>query len=234
MWQLQRRQHHRWLFLQESACNGRSHGPGCYSHCFHLSLQGHACIQRPADGSGVIWCREQTTYKFAAILASTGVTAMAITAVYFRFTWHMRDGAEFPVLEAAATLLLTFGGVVRCWLSGMSLPNACLQGCNDDAGVVCGRWAWRCGQGGLTRCCGMTTRQAGRCTSRTMCRGLGLLRPTTSMPLSMPSRPLPSACMGEPLRCSADTVGVCLWIWKFEGWACLMHLVLPAGSRRLL
>ena len=46
----------------------------------------------------------------AAILASTGVTAMAITAVYFRFTWHMRDGADFPMLEAAATLLLTFGG----------------------------------------------------------------------------------------------------------------------------
>ena len=41
---------------------------------------------------------------------------MAITAVYFRFMWHMRDGAEFPVLEAAATLLLTFGGVVRNWL----------------------------------------------------------------------------------------------------------------------
>ena len=57
--------------------------------------------------------REQSTYKFAAILASTGVTAMAITAVYFRFTWHMRDGADFPTAEAAATLCLTFGGVVR-------------------------------------------------------------------------------------------------------------------------
>jgi hypothetical protein len=38
---------------------------------------------------------------------------MAITAVYFRFTWHMRDGADFPMAEAAATLCLTFGGVVR-------------------------------------------------------------------------------------------------------------------------
>ncbi|BDA45578.1 beta-carotene 3-hydroxylase, chloroplastic (Fragment) [Coccomyxa sp. Obi] len=56
--------------------------------------------------------REQTTYKIAAIAASTGVTAMAITAVYFRFTWNMRDGVDFPTLEAAATLLLTFGGVV--------------------------------------------------------------------------------------------------------------------------
>ena len=58
-------------------------------------------------------CREQTTYKLAAIVASSGVTAMAISAVYFRFSWHMQNGSEFPMLEAAATLLLTFGGVVR-------------------------------------------------------------------------------------------------------------------------
>lgn len=45
-------------------------------------------------------------------MASTGVTAMAISAIWFRFTWNMRDGSDFPVLEAAATLLLTFGGVV--------------------------------------------------------------------------------------------------------------------------
>ena len=41
---------------------------------------------------------------------------MAICAVNFRFTWHARDGSEFPMLEAAATLLLTFGGVVRLML----------------------------------------------------------------------------------------------------------------------
>lgn len=41
---------------------------------------------------------------------------MAICAVYFRFTWNMRDGSEFPMLEAGATLLLTFGGVVRLML----------------------------------------------------------------------------------------------------------------------
>jgi membrane associated rhomboid family serine protease len=58
-------------------------------------------------------CREQATYRAAAIMASTGVTAMAIAAVYLRFTWHMRDNTEFPTLEAAATLLLTLGGVVR-------------------------------------------------------------------------------------------------------------------------
>ena len=44
---------------------------------------------------------------------------MAISAVYFRFTWHMRNGSEFPMLEAAACLLLTFGGVVRFTLLTM-------------------------------------------------------------------------------------------------------------------
>ena len=52
------------------------------------------------------------TYKVSAIAASVGVTALAIAAVYYRFSWHMRDGAEFPTLEAVATLLLTIGGVV--------------------------------------------------------------------------------------------------------------------------
>ncbi len=56
--------------------------------------------------------REQMTYKVSAIAASVGVTALAIAAVYYRFSWHMRDGAEFPTLEAVATLLLTIGGVV--------------------------------------------------------------------------------------------------------------------------
>ena len=78
-------------------------------------LQGRAWRERGGTHCRAM-CREQSTYKFAAILASTGVTAMAISAVYFRFTWHMRDGAEFPTLEAAATLLLTFGGVVRAAL----------------------------------------------------------------------------------------------------------------------
>ena len=75
-----------------------------------------------------MFCREQTTYKVAAIAASAGVTAMAISAVYFRFTWNMRDGSEFPMLEAAATLLLTFGGVVS------------LRSCHDSSGKSCNPW----------------------------------------------------------------------------------------------
>ena len=58
--------------------------------------------------------REQMTYKVSAIAASIGVTALAIAAVHYRFSWHIRDGADFPTLEALATLLLTVGGVVRC------------------------------------------------------------------------------------------------------------------------
>ena len=53
------------------------------------------------------------TYKVSAIAASVGVTALAIAAVHYRFSWHIRDGAEFPIAEAVATLLLTVGGVVR-------------------------------------------------------------------------------------------------------------------------
>jgi len=58
--------------------------------------------------------REQMTYKVSAIAASIGVTALAIAAVHYRFSWHVRDGADFPTLEAVATLLLTVGGVVSC------------------------------------------------------------------------------------------------------------------------
>ena len=53
------------------------------------------------------------TYKVSAIAASVGVTALAIAAVHYRFSWHIRDGAEIPIAEAVATLLLTVGGVVR-------------------------------------------------------------------------------------------------------------------------
>ena len=41
-----------------------------------------------------------------------GVTTLAVCAVYYRFSWHMRDGGDFPYLEALATFLLTIGGVV--------------------------------------------------------------------------------------------------------------------------
>jgi beta-carotene 3-hydroxylase len=58
-------------------------------------------------------CRHQLTYKVAAISASLGVTSLAVLAVHYRFAWHINNGGEFPFLEAALTMLLTFGGVVR-------------------------------------------------------------------------------------------------------------------------
>ena len=60
----------------------------------------------------VLLCRHQLTYKFAAIGASLGVTALAICAVHYRFAWHMQNGGDVPWAEAVLTILLTFGGVV--------------------------------------------------------------------------------------------------------------------------
>ena len=64
------------------------------------------------------------TYKVSAIAASVGVTALAIAAVHYRFSWHIRDGAEFPIAEAVATLLLTVGGVVRALVASRFLVDA--------------------------------------------------------------------------------------------------------------
>ena len=58
-------------------------------------------------------CREQTVYKLSAIAASTAVIALAVAAVHYRFTWHMKQGHEFPTAEALATFCLTIGGIVR-------------------------------------------------------------------------------------------------------------------------
>ena len=69
-------------------------------------------------------------YKFAALAATGGVTAAAIVAVHYRFTWQLvSSGAHFSSLEAALTLLLTFGGVVR---PGLGVPGSlvsCLSSC---------------------------------------------------------------------------------------------------------
>lgn len=52
-------------------------------------------------------------YQTSAIAASLGVTSLAVAAVYLRFHWHMASGdGAFPWAEAAATLLLTFGGAI--------------------------------------------------------------------------------------------------------------------------
>ena len=66
-------------------------------------------LQQPTPSA----CREETTYKFAALAATGGVAAAAIVAVHYRFTWQLAySGAQFSGLEAAMTLLLVFGGVV--------------------------------------------------------------------------------------------------------------------------
>lgn len=56
--------------------------------------------------------RERAVYQAAAIAASTGVTALAIFATYYRISWHLAHGEAFPYEELGATLLLVLGGMV--------------------------------------------------------------------------------------------------------------------------
>lgn len=54
---------------------------------------------------------EQASYQMSALLATSGVMALAICATYWRFSWHMRADSESAWIEMACTLLLVFGGV---------------------------------------------------------------------------------------------------------------------------
>jgi hypothetical protein len=60
-----------------------------------------------------IVCRQQLTYQISAIAATTGVSALAVLATYYKLCQHM-TGPEmaFPWLDMAGTLALVFGGVV--------------------------------------------------------------------------------------------------------------------------
>ena len=47
-----------------------------------------------------------------------------MAAVYYRFVWNMNaTGGEFPVAEAAATLLLTLGGAVSSNSQSIAMFN---------------------------------------------------------------------------------------------------------------
>ncbi|KAE8055345.1 hypothetical protein FH972_012190 [Carpinus fangiana] len=54
---------------------------------------------------------ERYTYLVAAIMSSLGVTSMAATSVYYRFSWQM-EGGEFPLLEMFCTFALSVGAAV--------------------------------------------------------------------------------------------------------------------------
>ncbi|KAK6263151.1 hypothetical protein QUC31_008967 [Theobroma cacao] len=54
---------------------------------------------------------ERTTYLLAATLSSLGISAMAVMAVYYRFSWQM-EGGEVPLLELAGTFALSVGAAV--------------------------------------------------------------------------------------------------------------------------
>ena len=52
------------------------------------------------------------SYQASAVAASCAVTALAVSATWLRFSWHMQDGSAFPVPEFLATLSLVAGGAV--------------------------------------------------------------------------------------------------------------------------
>mmetsp|Transcript_6464 Transcript_6464/g.12801 ORF Transcript_6464/g.12801 Transcript_6464/m.12801 type:complete len:304 (+) Transcript_6464:57-968(+) len=56
--------------------------------------------------------RERATYQFAAVAASTLVIFLAICATYYRISWHLDHGEDFPYEELCGTLLLCLGGMV--------------------------------------------------------------------------------------------------------------------------
>jgi beta-carotene 3-hydroxylase len=52
---------------------------------------------------------ERRTYLVAAVMSSLGVTSMAVAAVYYRFSWQMK---EVPVTEMLGTFALSVGAAV--------------------------------------------------------------------------------------------------------------------------
>lgn len=56
--------------------------------------------------------RQQLTYQVSAIAATTGVSALAILATYYKFSMHMAGpDTPFPWLDMFGTLALVVGGV---------------------------------------------------------------------------------------------------------------------------
>ncbi|KAI6702085.1 hypothetical protein NL676_011221 [Syzygium grande] len=54
---------------------------------------------------------ERHTYLVAAIMSSLGISSMAATSVYYRFSWQM-EGGDFPIVEMFGTFALSVGAAV--------------------------------------------------------------------------------------------------------------------------
>ncbi len=63
--------------------------------------------------------REQSTYQYAAIAATVGVSSLAVLATYYRIARHLVQEEAFPYMELSSTLLLVMGGMVRALLGGV-------------------------------------------------------------------------------------------------------------------
>ncbi|XP_024515817.1 beta-carotene hydroxylase 2, chloroplastic [Selaginella moellendorffii] len=55
---------------------------------------------------------ERSTYLFAAVASTVGITTLAAASVYYRFVWQMQGSGEVPVLEMFGTFSLAFGAAV--------------------------------------------------------------------------------------------------------------------------
>jgi beta-carotene 3-hydroxylase len=56
--------------------------------------------------------RQQITYQVSAVAATTGVSALAILATYYKFRVMTGPDTPFPWLDMAGTLALVVGGVI--------------------------------------------------------------------------------------------------------------------------
>jgi beta-carotene 3-hydroxylase len=55
--------------------------------------------------------RQQITYQVSAIAATTGVSALAVLATYYKFSLMTAPDSPFPWLDMGGTLALVIGGV---------------------------------------------------------------------------------------------------------------------------
>jgi len=184
--------------------------------------------------------QEQLVYQLSAIAASTGITALTVAAVYYKFHFALPHGAPFPWLDMMGTLALTVGGAVSARICLASARrgqrNARRRGAPGCAPPLCTAQqqqqrrrrrqphacpslrhrssAWSCGRAGPTRRCGTTSSRGGRCTSRTTSRAW-----VPSRWVAAPAaRPAPPSAPDGATRPQLHARSRCLW-WR--GWRSL-------------
>lgn len=73
--------------------------------------------------------REQLVYQFSAIAATSGIAALTVASVWYKFYFHVPEGAPFPWVDMLGTLALVGGGAVSAANAGAE-GRACA--CSHD------------------------------------------------------------------------------------------------------